>query len=66
MADTYRIILREKREAARYSQLGLAKASGVTRQRIREIEDGAVSVQTDTLFKLARALNCTIGDLIAQ
>ena len=66
MKQALRICLRERREAARYSQLGLAKASGVSRMRIREIEDGDPNVKTETLIKLANALDCTVADLIVQ
>lgn len=57
--------VKEKRIALQMSQLGLAKCAGVSRQTVVEIENGSrVNVTTETLRKLADALNCSIDDLI--
>ena len=56
--------LKDVREAKEVSQLSLSKMSGISRQTIIEIEDGTrKSITTDTLAKLAQALNCNVADL---
>ena len=48
------------------SRLGLAKKSGISRQTIIEIENGTrTNLQTDTIRKLAEALNCDISELLS-
>lgn len=48
------------------SRLGLAKKSGISRQTIIEIENGTrTNLQTDTIRKLAEALNCDISELFS-
>lgn len=56
--------LKDVREAKGVSQLNLSKLSGISRQTIVEIEDGTrKSVSTNTLAKLAQALDCNVVDL---
>lgn len=48
------------------SRLGLAKKSGISRQTIIEIENGTrTNLQTDTIRKLAEALDCEISELFS-
>ena len=59
------ILLKEYRTKRGLSQADLSKRSTVPQPMISEIETGSVkSPQIDTLFKLARALRCTVDDLI--
>lgn len=49
--------LKQKRLKAGYTQLGLAKASGVSRDTIRRIEEGrAKRVNSLTIYKLDKVL----------
>ncbi len=59
--------LKEKREAAGLSQGALAKAAGVSAPMIQFYEQGQRDInkaQVQTVYKLAKALNCTIEDII--
>lgn len=61
------ILLKEYRTKRGLSQADLSKRSTVPQPVISEIETGGVkSPQIDTLFKLARALRCTVDDLIQE
>ena len=55
--------LRRRREARGWSPRQLALESDVSHQTIRNIEAG-LDHRTSSLAKLARALDCTVGDLI--
>lgn len=56
--------LKEMREKKRLSQEELAIKSGVSRSYISQLENGQiVNTTTDTLRKLAQALNCKISDI---
>ncbi len=59
--------IREKREAAGMTQERLAEKSGISRATIvaLESEESSISTTTSTLTKLASALGCSIGDLLA-
>lgn len=52
------------RELRGLSQIGLARASGVNRVQIADIEAGRGKGSIDTLKKLADALSLTIDDLV--
>ena len=57
--------IRERREAQALTQERLSELSGVSRSLINQLETGKIaSTTTDTLRKLANALNCEIGDLV--
>lgn len=57
--------LAELRNAARLSQQELARRSGVKQGVISMIESGETKYpRLDTAAKLARALNCTVDELI--
>ena len=57
--------IREKREEAQLTQERLSALSGVSRSLINQLETGKISsTTTDTLKKLAHALNCEVGDLV--
>ena len=58
----YRI--RECREAQHLSQQALAEKSGVSRATISGLESGTIQVTTtETLLKLASALNTKVSDI---
>ena len=59
--------LKEKREAAGYSQGKLAEASEVNKQMICFYEQGVKDIdkaQAITIYKLAQAIGCRMEDLI--
>lgn len=57
--------IREQREKAKLTQEQLSALSGVSRSLINQLETGKISsTTTDTLKKLASALNCEVGDLV--
>ena len=57
--------IREEREKANLTQERLSALSGVSRSLINQLETGKISsTTTDTLKKLAKALNCEVGDLV--
>lgn len=56
--------LKEIRTNRKVSQAELAEKSGVSRQTIIAIENGTrISVTTNTLVKLAKALDCSVEDI---
>lgn len=56
--------IKELRERKGYSQEELAKLSGVSRNLIARLETGELtSTSTNTLFKLAKALNVKVERL---
>lgn len=59
--------LKTLREASGLSQSGLAELSGVSFRMIQHYEQGVKDInkaQGITLYKLARALNCSIENLL--
>lgn len=62
-----RILLREYRTKRRLNQRELADISGVPQPMISDIENENVKNPTvSTMMKLARALRCTVDDLIEE
>lgn len=58
----YRI--KERREHLKMSQTELAKKSNVSRTIISGLENGVISVTTtETLLKIAAALECKVADI---
>ena len=56
--------LKEIRENNQYTQEFLAEKSNVSRQTISLIENNQLdNIESKTMFKLATALNCDIGDI---
>lgn len=56
--------IREKRIEKKLSQEELAKKSNVSRTIISGLESGSVkTTTTDTLLKLAQALECNVRDI---
>lgn len=56
--------LREAREELQMTQKELSEKSGVSRPIISGLETGSITVTTtDTLVKLARALNKSVSDI---
>ena len=61
------IILKSMREHQNMTQAELSRRSGVPQPMISEIETGSVKApQVPTLYALARALRCTVDDLIKE
>ncbi len=56
--------LKQLRAKEGLTQLQLAKKAGVTLAYIGRLETGHYDPQLSTLKKLAKALNCTISDLV--
>lgn len=58
--------IKELRESASMTQEQLAEKSGITRVTIARLESGVQSdLKVSSLKKIAEALNCKVGDLIA-
>lgn len=56
--------LKERREKLKLTQEELAKKSNVSRQTISQIENNSLNnIESKTMFKLANALDCDIGDI---
>lgn len=56
--------IKERREALKMSQVDLAQKAKVSRTIISGLESGAITVTTtETLLKLAEALNTKISDI---
>ena len=56
--------IREFREQQGLSQTKLAEKSGVSRQTINGLETGTIKITTtDTLIKIAEALNRKVGEI---
>jgi transcriptional regulator with XRE-family HTH domain len=60
------IAVRELRESAKITQMQLAEASGLTLNYVGQIERGENVASTDTLVRLARALDTTGADLMKR
>ena len=61
------ITLKDMRIRRGWSQVELSERSGVPQPMISEIETGSVKApQVPTLYALARALRCTVDDLIQE
>lgn len=58
------MILRKKRIEKGLTQTKLAKSCGFTRQRITNYEAGIREPNIQALKKLAKALECTVDELI--
>ena len=54
------------RAQARLTQAQLARAAGVTRQTVSDIERGATNATVDVLDQLARVLKIPIGQLFSS
>ncbi|MEU0306875.1 MULTISPECIES: helix-turn-helix domain-containing protein [Streptomyces] len=58
--------IRSARGSRRLSQERLGELSGQDRQTINRIEQGHVSTRIDTLFRIARALDVPLADLVRE
>ena len=56
--------IREERNARQLSQEKLAELAGMDRQAINRIEQGHQSPIVDNLFRIARALDVPLADLV--
>ncbi len=57
--------LRERRNAAGWTQLELARRAGITRQSLIHLESGKFVASTTVALRLARALGCDVEDLFS-
>ena len=61
------VILQKMRERRKMTREELSKASGIKQQTISAIESGKNKYpRVDTLYALAKALKCTVDDLIVE
>lgn len=58
--------IRARRERAGHTRPTLGKASGVSQQRIAELETDACPLLPTTARKLAEALGCDIPDIVTD
>ncbi|WP_461243631.1 helix-turn-helix domain-containing protein [Secundilactobacillus muriivasis] len=58
--------LKRLRRAKNYSQIGLAKLSGVSQTTISDAENNLYIPNIKKLLSLARALNVNISDLLEE
>ncbi|MFW3459722.1 helix-turn-helix transcriptional regulator [Streptomyces microflavus] len=58
--------IRLARLSRHLSQERLGELSGQDRQTINRIEQGHVSTRIDTLFRIARALDVPLSDLVRE
>lgn len=56
--------IREERRTRKLSQERLAELAGMDRQAINRIEQGHQAVLVDNLFRIARALDIPLADLV--
>jgi putative molybdopterin biosynthesis protein len=57
--------LRDRRSAAGWTQLELARRADITRQSLIHLESGKFVASTTVALKLARALGCAVEDLFS-
>lgn len=57
--------IRRRREALAYSQLYVASKTGMTQQNYSRIESGKGDPPISVLLRIAKALECRLGDLIS-
>lgn len=58
--------VKQRREELKLTQEELAKKSLVSRQTISAIENNSLeNIESKTMFRLAHALNCDIGDIFS-
>lgn len=58
--------IKERREAIHMTQAELAKMVGVEPSTMCLYESGKRSPKIDTAFKIAKALGCTVDELIKE
>lgn len=59
-------IIKQRREACRWTQTELAERSGITQALVSQIESGDDNVRIETLRGLARAFGCAVTDLLPE
>jgi molybdate-binding protein/DNA-binding XRE family transcriptional regulator len=64
-ASELRNHLRDRRNAAGWTQLELARRAGITRQSLINLESGKFVASTTVALRLARALGCGVEDLFS-
>jgi transcriptional regulator with XRE-family HTH domain len=57
-------MLRLKRKSAGYSQESFATYVGIERGNYGKMERGNVNIKLETLYKLAKALNCEFEEIM--
>jgi transcriptional regulator with XRE-family HTH domain len=60
------LAVRLRRKTSGYSQAALGEAIGVTFQQVQKYERGANRISFSKLVRIARALDCTIPQLLAE
>lgn len=60
------IAIRSLRQRTGMTQMDLAKKVGVSQAIISRYENGERSIDLETAATIARALNCTIDDLMKE
>ena len=58
--------LRRKRIEAGLNQTGLAEATGIQQSHISKLERGVSDTTPKSLARIAKALGCTVTDLLAE
>jgi len=58
--------VRERREAKRMTQAGLASSVGVTFQQVQKYERGVNRIAAARLIQMAAALETTVADLVGE
>jgi transcriptional regulator with XRE-family HTH domain len=58
------IQIKRRREALAYSQLYVASKTGMTQQNYSRIESGKGDPPISVLQRIAKALECSLGELI--
>ena len=58
-------LIKQRREQVHLTQDELAQKAGISRQTISNLENGSEQTRTttETLIKLAAALDCTVSDI---
>jgi Predicted transcriptional regulator with C-terminal CBS domains len=58
--------LREIREARGLSQIAVSQTTGLSQSGICRIERGEYNPTLSTIQEIARALDCTVGELLGE
>lgn len=66
LALAFGVKLRQKRRQVDITQQELADLVGVTRIYISMIERGETSITLEKVYRLAKALNCTLSEILPQ
>lgn len=56
----------EERRRQKMTQVALARAAHVSQPSLSDIENGRVVPRVDTVQRIARALGCTVDELLCE